>query len=138
MAKTQVFTKEEVACHNTETDCWFIIGRPGAKKVYNFTPFLNDHPGGPELVLTMAGEDVNDMFEDIGHTTDALKLMDQYCIGTLENDKVVDPLLAVPREVRVMKNAGSSAGDNIFLFVCLVVIALSAYYQMNLDTHALI
>ncbi|KAG9400777.1 hypothetical protein AC1031_010215 [Aphanomyces cochlioides] len=120
---TKVYTKEEVAQHKTEKDCWVIIGRPGAKKVYDFTPFLNQHPGGPELVLTMAGQDVNEMFEDIGHTTDALKQMDKLCIGKLvETPTPVVKKFEKPHQV---------AGDYAFLLVLFLVVVSTVYSHLD-------
>ncbi|RHY25302.1 hypothetical protein DYB25_003690 [Aphanomyces astaci] len=121
-SSAKVFTLEQVAAHNKESDCWIVIGRPGAKKVYDFTPFVNDHPGGPELVLTQAGTDVNELFEDIGHTTDALALMDKMCIGTLY-EAPVDPTKAAKA------NIAGAPFDNYFIYVCVVVVAAVAYLQ---------
>ncbi|TYZ68725.1 hypothetical protein PybrP1_000634, partial [[Pythium] brassicae (nom. inval.)] len=33
------------------------------KKVYDLTAFLEDHPGGPELLLDLAGQDEHEEFE---------------------------------------------------------------------------
>lgn len=57
------YSHEEIASHNTEADCWVVIGNHGAKKVYDITAFLEDHPGGPEVLLDLAGQDVQDEFE---------------------------------------------------------------------------
>ncbi len=43
----------EVAKHNKDDDCWLVI----EGQVYDITPFLNDHPGGPEVVSELAGMD---------------------------------------------------------------------------------
>lgn len=49
--KTRTVTKEEVAQHNTEEDIWVILhGR-----AYDITEFLDDHPGGPEVLRDEAG-----------------------------------------------------------------------------------
>lgn len=57
------YSVDEIARHNTELDCWIIIGKDGDKKVYDITAFLEDHPGGPELLLDLAGQDANDEFQ---------------------------------------------------------------------------
>ena len=36
-----MFTADEIATHNTETDCWVSL----YGEVYNVTKFLDDHPG---------------------------------------------------------------------------------------------
>lgn len=47
----KTFTKEEVAKHTEPEDLWIILhGR-----VYNVTPFLEEHPGGDGVLLDNAG-----------------------------------------------------------------------------------
>ena len=47
----------EVAKHNTESDCWIIIGNAetGGKKVYDISKYMDDHPGGAEILMEFAG-----------------------------------------------------------------------------------
>ena len=44
--KVRIFTKAEVAKHDTVGDCWMIING----KVYDVTPFVDEHPGGDILM----------------------------------------------------------------------------------------
>ena len=47
----------EVAKHNTESDCWIIIGnaKTGGRKVYDVSKYLEEHPGGAEVMMEYAG-----------------------------------------------------------------------------------
>ena len=49
----RIIPREEVARHASKTDCWIVI----ANSVYDVTSFLDDHPGGPETVVGVAGQD---------------------------------------------------------------------------------
>ena len=42
-----------------------------AGKVYDVTPFMDDHPGGGEIMLSAAGKDGTQDFEDVGHSPHA-------------------------------------------------------------------
>ncbi|OYW85244.1 hypothetical protein B7Z17_02635, partial [Candidatus Saccharibacteria bacterium 32-49-10] len=42
----KTFTMDEVASHNSRTDCWTII----SGQVYELTDFINRHPGGDEVL----------------------------------------------------------------------------------------
>lgn len=53
-------------------------------KVYDVSSYLDDHPGGAEVMLEVAGQDATNMFEDIGHSTDARTEMKKYQIGVLK------------------------------------------------------
>lgn len=45
--------------------------------------FISQHPGGEEVLLEQAGGDATESFEDVGHSTDAREMLQQYYIGEL-------------------------------------------------------
>lgn len=45
--------------------------------------FCVQHPGGEEVLLEQAGADATESFEDVGHSTDAREMLEQYLIGEL-------------------------------------------------------
>ncbi|XP_039021444.1 cytochrome b5 reductase 4-like [Hibiscus syriacus] len=47
----KAYTSADVSQHNNTKDCWLVIGG----KVYNVTKFLEDHPGGDEVLLSATG-----------------------------------------------------------------------------------
>jgi flavocytochrome c len=61
-------TKEEVAQHKTEKDCWCIING----KVYDVTKFLPDHPGGKKAILVFGGKDATAEFNML-HKPDVIQ-----------------------------------------------------------------
>jgi len=81
-AKTTVFTKEEVAKHNTEHDCWLIIDN----KVYDVSDYVDVHPGGP-AILNNAGGDSSKGFHGEQHPDNVLTLLPDYYIGNLCEDE---------------------------------------------------
>lgn len=73
-------TAAEVAKHNTETDCYAIVG----DNVYNLTEWVNQHPGGPEAILGTCGKDLTAMKHPGGvPMTEQVKNVPQYKIGAL-------------------------------------------------------
>lgn len=46
-----MLTADEVAKHNSRRSCWVII----AGQAYDVTDFLDNHPGGPSIILRYAG-----------------------------------------------------------------------------------
>ncbi|KAL5567700.1 hypothetical protein UlMin_024275 [Ulmus minor] len=75
---------EEVEKHNKTKDCWLII----SGKVYDVTPFMDDHPGGDEVLLSATGKDATNDFEDVGHSDSAREMMDKYYIGEIDTSTV--------------------------------------------------
>lgn len=74
------YTVEEISNHNKKNDCWIIIG----KKIYDVTHFLSDHPGGDNIIITYAGRNCTDVFEDIGHSHKATEMLNLYFVGSIE------------------------------------------------------
>ncbi|KAJ8680628.1 hypothetical protein QAD02_016415 [Eretmocerus hayati] len=75
----KLFTREEVSKHNDSKETWLIIHNG----VYDVTKFLNEHPGGEEVLIEQAGRDSTEPFEDVGHSRDAREMMIPYKIGEL-------------------------------------------------------
>jgi len=73
-----------VAEHNTSRSLWLVLD----DKVYDISKFLDEHPGGEEVLLEQGGGDGTESFEDVGHSSDAREMRKQYLIGELvEEDK---------------------------------------------------
>ncbi|RAL42244.1 unnamed protein product [Cuscuta campestris] len=80
----KVYTLSEVSQHNHSKDCWLII----EGKVYDVTKFLEDHPGGDEVLLSATGKDATDDFEDIGHSSSARGMMEELCVGEIDKSTI--------------------------------------------------
>lgn len=50
------------------------------------TKYLDEHPGGSDVVLEAAGKDADDMFEATGHSNEARTILKKFLIGTLKED----------------------------------------------------
>ena len=49
--ESKTFTMKEVAKHSAKKDCWMVIGG----RVFDTTKFLDEHPGGPEIMTQQGG-----------------------------------------------------------------------------------
>ena len=97
MGEIKTYTAEEVKKHNTEKSLWIII----EKKIYDLSTYLDEdevllysiiiiycffvqgHPGGPEVLVEIAGEDGTEDFNDVGHSEEAHEKMKEFYIGDL-------------------------------------------------------
>lgn len=93
---TKLFTMEEAAQHNTKDDCWVVIDG----KVYDVSSYLDEHPGGDDVLLGATGQDATDEFEDAGHSKSARELMEKFFIGELDSSSPSIP------ELEIVKKAG--------------------------------
>ncbi|XP_002734716.1 cytochrome b5-like [Saccoglossus kowalevskii] len=84
MAELRQIPLTEVEKNNCNTGSWIIIHN----KVYDVTKFLEEHPGGEEVLLEQSGGDGSESFEDVGHSTDARDMMEQYLIGELRKEDI--------------------------------------------------
>jgi len=80
----------EIAKHNTQTDCWFLI----SGKVYNITSYFGSHPGGNAKMLATCGEDATAEYATknpsatsssggSSHSSGATTMLGNYYLGDL-------------------------------------------------------
>jgi len=125
------FTYQDVAEHNTKKDIYVVIH----DKVYNCSQFLDEHPGGEEVLLDVAGQDATEAFEDVGHSDEARETLDKLIIGTLKRQPE-DP---VPKTVAKDTSAssgssGPSGSFGLYSFVFIGgFIAYIAYWYLQTD-----
>ncbi|XP_064599234.1 uncharacterized protein LOC135465813 [Liolophura sinensis] len=79
------YSMKEVKQHCDHTSCWIVF----RDRVYDVTAFLEQHPGGTDIILENAGRDVTVTFEEKGHSRLAHEILEQYHIGFLvEHERV--------------------------------------------------
>eukprot|EP00531_Pseudo-nitzschia_arenysensis_P019882 CAMPEP_0116126018 /NCGR_PEP_ID=MMETSP0329-20121206/6113_1 /TAXON_ID=697910 /ORGANISM="Pseudo-nitzschia arenysensis, Strain B593" /LENGTH=133 /DNA_ID=CAMNT_0003620083 /DNA_START=175 /DNA_END=576 /DNA_ORIENTATION=- len=121
------YTSEEVSKHTGEEDCWMIIGNEtnGGPKVYDVSKYLDDHPGGAEVMLDLAGQNADEFFEDIGHSSDARNELKKFLIGTYEmSEEEIEKMKA-----DAAKRAASGGGSPLMILLVVIVAIIYAYTQ---------
>jgi cytochrome b5 len=92
------------------------------------TDYLDEHPGGGEVMLSVAGKDATNDFEDVGHSTHARSMLDKYIVGEFTGGESSRPARKV-----ISKDASSSAGAGalrllqFLLPLIAVALAIAAY-----------
>eukprot|EP01101_Sappina_pedata_P008326 TRINITY_DN4586_c0_g1_i1.p1 TRINITY_DN4586_c0_g1~~TRINITY_DN4586_c0_g1_i1.p1 ORF type:complete len:145 (-),score=51.35 TRINITY_DN4586_c0_g1_i1:92-493(-) len=89
---------DEVAQHSEMSDCWLIIHG----KVYDVTKFMDDHPGGDQVLADLAGRDATSGFEDIGHSSEARRLLEDYYVGDLDGAAITEDLHKKATSIRAV------------------------------------
>lgn len=76
--------QSEVSKHNTAKSCWVTLG--DTDRVYDVTEFLDDHPGGGELITKLGGTNIAEAMGDPvshEHSESAYEVLEEYAIGVL-------------------------------------------------------
>ncbi|CAO3666340.1 unnamed protein product [Umbelopsis ramanniana] len=74
------FSLAQLSEHNQKKDIYVAVHN----KVYNVTSFIEEHPGGEEVLLDEAGKDATEAFEDIGHSDEAREILEKYYVADLD------------------------------------------------------
>ncbi|KAK4128467.1 cytochrome b5, partial [Parathielavia appendiculata] len=117
-------TYQDVAEHNTKKDLYVVIH----DQVYDCTKFVDEHPGGEEVLLDVAGQDATEAFEDVGHSDEARETLEQLKVGTLKrNPGDPKPKTPVPGAVSPAANNSAATGLGIGVYAVLVLGGLIGY-----------
>ena len=111
--------------HVTSNSPCLLLGGP---KVYDVSSYLDDHPGGAEVMLDVSGQDADEFFEDIGHSNDAREELAKHCIGVLKLDEAELDRRRLEAE---RKKAGGGGGSMGLIAVIGVVVAVGYFYYKN-------
>lgn len=111
-----------------------ILNNKGGPKVYDVTSYLDDHPGGAEVMLDVGGQDADEFFEDIGHSNDAREELAKHCVGTLK--LTPEEIEARKLKAEKAKSGGEGGGMGIIAVVVAVAAAGYYYYKTNMEASA--
>lgn len=119
MLEIKTYTFEEVAAHNTRDDLWVVY----EGKVYDITAYLDEHPGGEEVVLDCAGQDATGPFDDIGHSDDAREVLEKLLVGEVEGG-------APPAKTATAQDSKPDEFPVLLIVAGLGVVAAAAYFYV--------
>ncbi|KAG8863773.1 hypothetical protein FRB96_007610 [Tulasnella sp. 330] len=80
----KLITYEELQAHKSKDDLYVLIHG----KIYAAAKFLDEHPGGDEVILAEAGKDATEAFEDVGHSDEAREVLNGLYIGDFDGADV--------------------------------------------------
>ncbi|KAF2398708.1 putative cytochrome b5 [Trichodelitschia bisporula] len=128
----KLFTYAEVAEHSTKKDLYVVVH----DKVYNVSSFVDEHPGGEEVLVDVAGQDSTEAFEDVGHSDEAREILDGLEVGVL-NRQPGDPVPKASKPASQSANSSSGgAGVGVGLYAVLVIggaLAFGAYKYLEMQ-----
>ncbi|WWC87524.1 uncharacterized protein L201_002414 [Kwoniella dendrophila CBS 6074] len=77
------YSLEQLKEHGTRESLWMLLH----DKVYDVTAFIDEHPGGDEVMIEEAGRDATEAFEDVGHSDEARDMLPKMLLGDFYGEK---------------------------------------------------
>ncbi|XP_010544869.1 PREDICTED: cytochrome B5 [Tarenaya hassleriana] len=125
MAKPISF--HELAKHKCRNNCWILIH----DKVYDVSSFMDEHPGGDNLLLSVTGKDGSDDFDEVSHSDEAKAMMKKFFIGEVDKSTVPSTKKYVPPWKEGQATAVKPSGSNKMLqfLVPLLILGLALVFR---------
>ena len=88
-------TNSEIKKHNSRGDCWSII----EGKVYNLTSFVQQHPGGIELIASICGIDGSAAFSSQhGSSSKPNNVLGNLLLGNVDQEISIDQTAKIAKQ----------------------------------------
>ncbi|KAF4554326.1 Cytochrome b5-like protein 1 [Elsinoe fawcettii] len=124
MSETKTLSYSDVAEHNTKKDLYVVVH----DKVYNASSFVDEHPGGEEVLLDVGGQDATEAFEDVGHSDEAREILNGMLVGDLKRQPG-DPSPKTHGHTSPAPATSSSGGlSGSTAIIALIVATAAAYF----------
>ncbi|OGE48904.1 hypothetical protein PENARI_c025G00215 [Penicillium arizonense] len=128
MSESTEFTFKQIAEHNTKKDLYLIVH----DKVYDCTSFVDEHPGGEEVLLDVGGQDSTEAFEDVGHSDEAREILDGLLVGTVKRvPGDPEPQSKAAPASSSSSSSSSTAGFGVGLYAVILIGGAIAYGAYN-------
>lgn len=106
MSKTlPLYSQLELDRHNTKKDCWVTFQN---RKIYDVSSFIDEHPGGADLITPYITKDVTAIMADIlthQHSESAYEMLDDMLVGylatPLEEEELINNKKNFPIDVKL-------------------------------------
>ncbi|XP_032741990.1 cytochrome b5-like [Rattus rattus] len=120
------YTLGENQKHKDSKSTWVILHH----KVYDLTKFLEEHPGGEEVLSEQAGGGATENFEDLRHSTDARELSKTFSIGELHPDD--QSQTAKPLETLITTKESNSSWWTKWVIPAISARAVALMHRLNM------
>ncbi|RJE20821.1 Cytochrome b5 [Aspergillus sclerotialis] len=77
----ETYSQAEVAQHNSTDDLWIVIDQ----NVYDLSNFVEEHPGGSKVLLSVAGTDATKKFKKYHRDAILNRYKERLQVGVLEH-----------------------------------------------------
>jgi cytochrome b5 len=125
-SSSKSFTAEEMRGHNTDKSCWIAVHG----EVFDVTDFLEEHPGGYDIIVASSGRDATQDFDEIGHSSAARDMLKKYKLGSYAGGDA-NPRAEEKRNLRPFA-ATAGSGASRFVQVLLPLLLVLAAIAINL------
>ncbi|KAJ5721583.1 uncharacterized protein N7483_009517 [Penicillium malachiteum] len=127
MSASKEFTLKEIEEHNTKKDLYMVIH----DKVYDCSSFVDEHPGGEEVLLDVGGQDGTEAFEDVGHSDEAREILEGLLVGTVKRMPGDPQPKAQAAASSSSSSSSGSAGFGVGLYGIILIGGAIAYGVYN-------
>merc|ERR1711977_15940 len=110
------YTYADVSSHSGKKDLLMVIH----DKVYDTTAFVDEHPGGEEVLLDVGGQDATEAFEDVGHSDEAREILEGLLVGELKRQPG-DPAPKVSAPSGSTATSGDNTGMGVGLYAIILI-----------------